>query len=62
MLADRYLERRYKEGLKDCQEEGRPEGLKKAHAAWKEWNAKRLEAEEQGREFTELPPGTNSDR
>ena len=54
MLADRYLERRYNEGLKD--------GREKAHAAWKEWNAKRLEAEEQGREFTELPPGSNIDR
>ena len=44
MFAEKYLRRRYREGIKDNQE------------LWEAWNRRRLEAEAEGKEFSEPPP------
>ena len=44
MLAERYLRRRYEEGVQDLAEKV------------KEWNKRRLEAESRGEKFDEPPP------
>ncbi len=44
MFAEKYLRRRYREGIKDNQE------------LWEAWNRRRLEAEAEGKEFAEPPP------
>ena len=36
--------------------EGRAEALRELQKAWEEWNARRIEAQEQGVEFNEPPP------
>ncbi len=36
--------------------EGREEGRTESDAAWREWNQRRLEAENRGESFDELPP------
>ena len=56
MLAERYLQRRYEEG----QAKGRAEGMADEAARWRAWNARRLEAEREGRPFDEPPPGEDA--
>lgn len=48
MLAERYLQRRYEAGKAD------------EAARWRAWNARRLEAEREGRPFDEPPPGEDA--
>ena len=48
MLSERYLKRRFEEGLK--------EGREEASRAWEEWNQRRIAAEKAGVEFNEPPP------
>jgi hypothetical protein len=52
MLAERYLRRRFQEGLEEGKQEGRQELSKEVRA----WNERRLEAERRGEEFNEPPP------
>ena len=55
MLAERYLKKRYSEG--------KAEGEEAAHSLYppeiREWNRRRLEAEEKGEDFNEPPPAFN---
>jgi hypothetical protein len=48
IFAERYRQRRYKEG--------RQEGSKEAHQAWEAWNERRLQAEANDEPFNEPPP------
>ena len=58
------LARRLEEGLERVREqrraegraEGRVEGVVEADRLWRAWNARRLEAEAEGRPFAEPPP------
>ena len=52
MLVEKYLRRRY--------QAGKAEGRSEAWHEWQEWNHRRLEAEKQGRPFTEPPPPLNN--
>ena len=52
MLAERYLQRRYREG----KAEGREEGQREIQAAWTAWHERMIAAQERGDEFTEEPP------
>ena len=64
MLVEKYLRRRYRAGLKEGEEIGKAEGLKEgkveAWHVWQAWNQRRLEAEKEGRPFTEPPPSLNN--
>ena len=72
MLAERYLKRRYEaglaeglakgivEGMTEGKAKGKAEGRANEAARWRAWNARRIEAERQGRPFDEPPPGENS--
>ena len=51
------LARRLEEGLERLREQRRAEGRAEADKEWRAWNARRLEAESEGRPFTEPPPG-----
>ncbi len=51
MVAERFLRRREKHG----EERGR----RKNQHLWEEWNRRRLEAQEKGKEFNEPPPKTD---
>ena len=52
IFAERYRQRRFREG----RQEGRQEGSKEAHQAWEAWNERRLQAEANGEPFNEPPP------
>lgn len=72
MLVERYLRRRYQAGLKEGEEKGKAEGREEGKAEglaegrseawneWQSWNQRRLEAEKEGRSFTEPPPSLNN--
>ena len=52
-LAEKYLERRRKQGY--------IQGRAEVYKQWSEWNDRRIEAKEAGESFGELPPsGSNS--
>lgn len=44
------------EGRQEGRQEGREEGRAEVMAKWRDWNERRLAAEESGREFGEPPP------
>ena len=44
------------EGRVEGLEQGREEGRAKVRAEWQAWNERRLDAEREGREFTESTP------
>ena len=48
VLSEWYREWRYNKGVAD--------GISRTQKKWVEWNRRRLEAEAEGREFTEPPP------
>ena len=50
------LARRLEEGLERVRERRRAEGRAEANRAWRDWNARRLQAESKGRPFSEPPP------
>ena len=52
MLAEKFLERRYREG----REEGREAGREAERKAWLAWLERRIQAEKEGRPFDEPPP------
>jgi hypothetical protein len=64
MFAEKYLQRRYREGRLKGREEGqvegrqkgRAEGLALAHEAWDAWYQRLLAAQTEGRPFDEPPP------
>ena len=56
MLAERYLRRRYYEGLAAGEARGMAEGEAKAHARWRAWYQRMLDAQNEGRAFDEPPP------
>ena len=58
MFSEWYLNRRYAKGLA----EGRSEGQERERERWKTWNRLRMEAEEEGKRFTEPPPAAVDDR
>ncbi len=43
-LSERYKQRKYNEGKAE------------AHALWRDWNTRRMEAEAEGKPFDEPPP------
>ncbi len=50
------LARRLEEGLERVRERRRAEGRAEANRAWRDWNTRRLQAESEGRPFSEPPP------
>ncbi len=54
MFSEWYLNRRYAKGL--------AEGRARERELWETWNRLRMEAEEQGKRFTEPPPAAVDDR
>ena len=61
MVIAQYLEQRYygpkrRKALAEAKAEGRKEGVEQANAKFREWNARRLEAESKGEPFDEPPP------
>ena len=63
IFAERYRQRRFREGREEGREEGRQVGMEEAHQAWEAWNERRLQAEANGEPFNEPPPAqwqTNS--
>ena len=56
VLSEWYRERRYNRGFAD----GIAQGIARNQKKWLEWNRRRLEAEAEGREFTEPPPEPES--
>ena len=52
MLAERYKQKRYEDGLAI----GYAQGAAEVNRKWREWNRRRESAEEEGRPFDELPP------
>ena len=59
MVTGEYLRQKLVKPLKEKQ---RAEGRKENHAAWEEWNRRRMAAESKGEPFDEAPPslGQNS--
>lgn len=55
-ILRRREERRVEEAETRGRSQGRAEGLAQANENWEEWNQRRLEAEAEGRPFTEPPP------
>ena len=62
MFSEWYLNRRYAKGLAEGRSEGRAVGRARERERWKTWNRLRMEAEEQGKRFTEPPPAAVDDR
>ncbi len=66
MLSEKYLRRRYREGLEEGRQEGRQEGMEEGESAanrrWLAWLQRREEAERAGRDFDEPPPAEPRDR
>ena len=60
MLAERYLRRKFREGLQRGREEGRVEGRVEANETWQAWYHRWQEAQEEGRPFDEPPPSSTS--
>ena len=61
MVIAEYLERKYygpkrRKELADAKERGRKKGLAEVNAKFREWNARRLEAEAKGEPFNEPLP------
>ena len=64
IFAERYRQRRFREGRQEGREEGREEGRQEgrqvgreeAHEAWEAWNERRLQAEANNEPFNEPPP------
>ena len=52
IFAERYRQRRFREGS----EEGRQVGREEAHQAWEAWNERRLQAEANDEPFNDPPP------
>lgn len=57
MVVADYFTKRWLNPLK---EQLRQEGRAETNAKWEAWNARRMEAEEQGEPFDEPPPSANS--
>ena len=61
MVAADYFTKRWLNPLKEqLRQEGRAEGRAEQDAMWEAWNARRMEAEENGEPFDEPPPSANS--
>ena len=64
MLAEKYLKRRLREGIEigraEGKAEGKAEGRAETNQEWEAWNQRRLEAEKEGRPFTEPTPTQNN--
>ena len=57
MVTGEYLRQKLVKPLKERQRaEGRKEGRAENHAAWEEWNRRRMAAESEGEPFDEAPP------
>ena len=56
IFAERYRQRRFKEGRQEGIEIGRLEGTDEERRAWEAWNERRLQAEANGEPFNEPPP------
>ena len=66
VVTKRYLDSKLVEPVRrQLREEGREEGEaigeKRANQRWEEWNRRRLAAEAKGEDFSEPPPGPDSD-
>ena len=60
MLVEKYLRRRYRAGKAEGLKEGEEMGRAEAWHVWQAWNQRRLDAEKEGRPFTEPPPSLNN--
>lgn len=61
VVTKRYLDNKFVEPIRrQLRKEGEAVGEEKANRRWKAWNQRRLEAEENGVPFNELPPGSKS--
>ena len=56
VIAAYYSRRKRRENLEKGLAEGRAEGIKEAHDAWRAWNQRRLAAKDAGQPFDEPPP------
>ena len=56
MLAERYKQKRFEDGLATGIARGVAKGSADTNRNWSEWNRRREAAEEEGRPFTEPPP------
>lgn len=61
MFSEWYLNRRYAKGHAEGHAEGRTEGRARERKRWESWNRARLDAQEQGRKFTDPPPAPSDD-
>ena len=59
-MAEYYLEQGKAEGIEQGKaegiEQGKAEGIAAAYRQWQAWNARRMEAEAEGKHFDEPPP------
>ena len=59
VVTKRYLDNKFVEPVRrQLRKEGEVVGEERANRRWKAWNQRRLEAEENGVPFNELPPGS----
>ncbi|MCY3542935.1 MAG: hypothetical protein OXH22_02675 [Chloroflexi bacterium] len=60
VLARRWLERQEQKGFEQGLEQGREQGIERGESRrqreWEGWNDRRLQAQEEGRDFNEPPP------
>ena len=60
MFAERYLERRFQEGVAVGEEKALAKGMKvgekRVQKRWEAWNRRRVEAEARNEPFNEPPP------
>ena len=56
IFAERYRQRRFREGRQEGIEIGRLEGTDQERRAWEAWNERRLQAEANGEPFNDPPP------
>ena len=65
VLARRWLERQEQKGFEQGLEQGIERGMEQGEARrqgeWESWNYRRLQAQEEGREFDEPPPSLDDE-
>ena len=61
MVAERFLERRFQDGVAQGEETGQARGEKNNQKRWEAWNRRRLEAEANNEPFTEPPPSLDAE-
>ena len=57
LIAEKYKQRRWEAGRREGLQEGWREGLREERREWRAWYERQQAALQEGRPFTELPPG-----